>query len=447
MKWGVFSLIIVSPDNVTWARASVVDEAGKVFFHRGRVYRAIFSKEHAQLLSELLGSPWIDELFEIGLVKTVKSDEVLLEGSYLTLEHEKIPYELHPAECTSYMHWLSAKTLVDLCRALSERGYFIKDAHPWNIMYQKGYPKFIDFGSITRSTETTNAWLEEFRKYFGIPIWLAAWRFNGLASEYRKEHSSGFGLKLFESKLTKYLITRGLTPPRKFFLTPKYFFGHISKWLEKKKPKSLSMGNWADYQQCGDSLSPKMPELPKPKFVHEILSKEKPARVLDIAANKGYYSKMAAVLGASVLACDYEEYCVNECLHLAQANGLDITPALLDFKAPTPNYGMGLRGPDAFERLKSDIVLALGLVHHVCIRQQIPVEIFCDICMSYAEKGIVLEYVAPTDVHVKSWKATIPRNYSIDSISRIIGGKFPSVIRSAPMTDNDINRTMLYFSK
>lgn len=440
-------MITVHPNNVTWAKASIVDEVGKVFFYRGRVFRAIFSKEYAQRFMEFLSNPWIGELFEMGLVRTIKADDILLEGSHLTLEHERIPFELHPAECTSYMHWLSAKTLLNLCGALSERGYIIKDAHPWNIMFKKGYPKFIDFGSITKSMKITDGWLEEFRKYFGVPIWLAAGKFNVLALEYRREHSRGFGLKLLGSKLAKNIIPRGLTPPGKAFSTPKYFFQHISEWLENHKPKTRAKGNWAGYQQCGNSLDPFMPELPKPKFVYEILSKERPNRVLDFAANKGYYSKIAAMLGAAVIACDYEEYCVNECLHVAQVNGLNITPALLDFKAPTPNYGMGLRGPDSFERMRSDIVLALGLVHHICIAQQIPMEIFCDICMSYAEKGILLEYVGPTDIHVKSWGVVIPKDYSLDNFSRIIGNKFPKIIQGKPITDEGLNRAMLYFSK
>ena len=190
-----------------------------------------------------------------------------------------------------------------------------------------------------------------------------------------------------------------------------------------------------------------MPELPKPKFVFEILSKERPDKVLDFAANKGYYSKMAALLGAAVIACDYEEYCVNECLHVAQSNGLSITPALLDFKAPTPKYGMGLRGPDSFERMRSDMVLALGLVHHICIGQQIPVEIFCEICMSYAEKGIILEYVDPTDIHVQSWGVVKPKNYALESISQIIQNKFPRIIHGNPIIDGGLNRKMLYFSR
>ena len=396
---------------------------------------------------EFLSNPWIGEFFEMGLIRTEIADEILLAGSHLTLEHEKIPFELHPAECTSYMHWLSAKTLLNLCGALSEKGYIIKDAHPWNIMFQKGYPKFIDFGSISKSTEITDGWLEEFRKYFGVPLWMAACKFNALASEYRREHTSGFGLRLFDSKLAKIFVPRGLASPGKGFPVPRIFFQHVIEWVDDHEPRTITGGNWAGYQQCGDSTDPFSPEFPKPKFVHEILSREKPATVLDFGANKGYYSRMAAMLGAAVLACDNEEFCVNECLHMAQENGLDITPALLNFTSPTPNFGMGLRGPDSFERMRSDIVLALGLIHHICIAQQIPIEIFCDICMSYAKKGIILEYVDHADRHVQSWGCAVPKNYALDKISGIIGAKFPKINQGQPITGDGLNRLMIYFSK
>jgi hypothetical protein len=411
------------------------------------VFRAIFSKEKAELFSDILQKKWINELFNCGLVRTRISEEVMLNDSFVTLEHETIPFETHPSESTCYMHWLAAKTMIKVNLFLSKHGFLLKDAHPWNIMFNKGMPIIIDFGSIIKSSAVPVQWFDEFRKYFCIPIWLASTKMGyEYAMEYRRQHTNGFGLKFFESNLLNRLVFKRLFKLKRYLSSPVEFSKHLDDWLDKHNPLANKQENWAGYRQCGELLDPLKPEYPKQKFVHEILSRDRPGKVLDFAANKGYYSEMAAKLGAVVVACDYEEYCVDRCLSLTQEKGLPITPVLLDFARPTPNYGIGLYGRNSYERFRSDIVLALGLVHHICITQNLPVEVFCDICMRYANKGIVLEYVDPTDIHVAQWGLSIPKDYSIEGITKFFSKKFPKVIKGENITNNGLCRVMMYFS-
>src|SRR5690606_36942643 len=85
----------------------------------------------------------------------------------------------------------------------------------------------------------------------------------------------------------------------------------------------------------------------KQKFVHEILSHKKPAKVIDLASNKGYYAIMAEGLGASVVAFDYEEEVINFFLETKEFHP-KITPVHMDFKKPTAAMGVGLFWHDSF---------------------------------------------------------------------------------------------------
>jgi len=442
---GDFFLKLLEPKEVNFSQASIIDDAGKLFFYHGRVFRAIYSREYSQLYKDILQNEWIKEIFDCGLVKTRISEEISLQGSFVTLEHDAIPFETHPAESSNFMHWLAAKAIVNVNLSLSRHGLTLKDAHPWNVMFNRGLATVIDFGSITNLDVVSLHWFEEFKKYFCVPIWLASTRWNSYAGEYRRQHTNGFGFKLFENKLLNRIAFKRLNNLRRYFTSPIEFFKYLDEWLGKHKPVTNHKETWSNYQQCGESLNPLKPELPKQKFVYDILKKMKPSKVLDFAANKGYYSKMAALLGAAVIACDYEEYCVDQCLSLAQEKRLAITPALLDFSRPTPGYGIALYGRDSYERFRSDIVLALGLIHHICIIQKIPVDVFCDICMRYSEKGIILEYVDPTDKHVASWRSPIPVNYSIDGLTKCLRKKFPMIIKGETITNDGLNRVMMYF--
>ncbi|EKD59247.1 MAG: hypothetical protein ACD_55C00099G0004 [uncultured bacterium] len=438
-------MMSTTSQDIEFAPTSVMDRAGKVFFHGNRVYRAILSREDAEIYRDLLRREWINEVFSQGLVRTWVSDDMLLPGSFLTLEHEHIPFETHPAENTSYMHWLSAKTLVRVCLALSEKGFLLKDAHPWNVMFKMGSPVIIDFGSIVKSGRVSQGWLDEFRRYFAAPVWLAHTRWHRYAAEYRRQHGAGFAINAFESRLPARTIFRGLNLLSRYLDAPTEFFSRLDCWLDKHKPVTVGKEVWADYQQSGASSDHLAPDSPKQLFVLDILKGERPLKVLDFAANKGYYSVLAARLGASVVACDYEPYCVDYCLSLAQEQKLPITPALLDFSRPTPCYGIGLYGRNSYQRFRSDVVLALGLVHHVCLRQRIPVEVFCDICLEYADKGVILEYVDAADKHVASWNVPIPADYSIEGLTKFFSRKFPVLVMSQPITTDGLNRVMMYF--
>lgn len=438
-------LIFLEEKNLVFSKVSIVDEMGRVFFYNDRVLRAIYSKDAAECHREILNKKWIAEIFNAGLIKTWICQDLQIKGVPLILEHQKIPYETHPSEHTSQMHWLAAKTMVKVNLELCKYGYILKDSHPWNLMFHRGYPYFIDFGSIIKTQEISNGWLPEFRKYFGVPIWLASTMWRRFALEYRRQHTVGFGLELFDVYLLKTLLLRSLARLNRYADRPTIFFSKLDKWLDNHKPVNSNREYWAAYPQSHNSEDPLIPKTVKQKFVYNILMQERPEKVLDCAANKGYYSEMAARLGSSVVAFDYEEFCVDTILNNAQSKNLDITPVKMDFTLPTPNFGLALIGSSAIERFQSDIVLALGIVHHLCITQSLPVKIFCDICLKYAKRGVIFEYVDPSDKHVMEWNASIPNDYSLEGFIKYFSVKFPKIEQSERITDDGICRTFVYF--
>jgi len=438
-------LIVLEEKNLNYSNISIVDEIGRVFFYDGRVLRAIYSNYAAECCIEILNKKWITDIFHSGLIKTWICQDIKIPGVALILEHQKVPYQTHPSEHTSQMHWLAAKTMIKVNLELSKYGYILKDSHPWNIMFYKGYPYFIDFGSIMKSQEVFSDWLSEFRKYFGVPIWLSSTRWRRFSLEYRRQHSVGFGLELFDVDLLKTLLLRSLGRLQRYADKPTIFFRKLDRWLDNHKPINSNREYWADYLQSHNAQDPLLPKTTKQKFVYDILIQERPEKVLDCAANKGYYSEMAARLGSSVVAFDYEEYCVDTIMNIAQLKKLDITPVHMNVTLPTPNYGMGLIGSSAFERYQVDVVLAIGIAHHLCITQSIPVKIFCDICLKYAKRGVIFEYVDPSDKHVREWNASIPIEYTFEKFMKYFSSKFPKIKQSERITDDGICRTFVYF--
>lgn len=435
-------------EDIDYAKISIIDDAGRVFFYNDRVFRAILSDEAVDLFREILESPWIDSLFLNGLVRTWVCRDVEISGVPLILEHQKYPVFLQPSEYSSIMFWQAAKSAVAVNKELSRYGYGLKDAHPWNIMWFRGIPFHVDFGSIIKTETVSTQWYDLFQKYFAIPVWLShTKKWKRFSREYRRENTFGFGLELFNTRILKYVATGLLNALTKYSHQPDRFFNELDHWLDRHKPCSAAKEYWAVYNQNHDVENPLLPKTAKHQFVYRVLEEERPKSVLDCASNKGFYSEMAARLGASVSAFDREEYCVDVCVDLAKKEALDITPALMDFRFPTPGYGFALRGETAFERFKSDIVLALGLVHHVCIDQGYPVSLFCETIEKYATKGVIFEFVDPADKYVASWNKKIPGDYCLDQFLNLFSRTFSNVEKQQLFNEDGVLRTFLYLRK
>lgn len=422
----------LEPEKLDFASGSLVDPGGRVFHYRGRVFRLVSDPRRAEIAKELLQSGHAASLFSAGLVQTWIPGDVQVAGAALVLEHRRIPFESHPAEFSQLMHWQAARCVAGLAATLNSNGWTLMDAHPWNIMFEHGKPVFIDFGSIIEGSELGSDWHEEFYRYFAAPLWLAARGFTGLAGDYRREHRQGFGLRLMQNRLIR-KISR--------------YFGSasVSRWLEANRPSSGGRGEWSDYEQAHGSAAGREARTEKQVFVQRALEEQAPGKVLDCAANNGFYAVMAAGAGAEVAAFDYQEDCVDTLCERARDGKLSITPAKMDFTSPTPPFGLGLEGRSAFERYHSDMTLVLGLVHHVCITQRLPIGVFCRICSRFSSTDILLEFVHPSDKHLSNWR--IPDEYCLETVQSEFAALGWNPVSREDIRREGIDRSMVHFQK
>lgn len=430
---------------IYFSEASLMDDAGRVFFYENRVFRAIRHQESADIYRKILNEEWMNRCFEKGLVKTWVCDNIKIAGIPLILEHEKISFISIPCEWTMKMFWNAIKMMIEINLELSQHGFLLKDSHPYNIVYHFGNPVFIDFGSIIKSKEIPKGWMEQFIVYCGVPLRLGVTRWRNLAIEYKREYASGFGISLFKKQITRFFILRRLLRISEYFYNSVVFFEKILAWVEEYHPSFPIEEKWANYEQF-NRLNNSLPVTIKNKAVIDIFQKEKPDSVIDCAANKGYYAELAARMGISVVAFDCEEFCVDECLKIAKDNRLNITPIMMDFRNPTPNFGHGLVVGDSFNRFRADIVLALGIIHHLCLKGNLPVTLFCQICINYAKKGVVIEFVGLKDKHVENWKLKQPpKDYTLEKIFYFFSENFLNYRIVSNYDADGLDRKIIHF--
>jgi SAM-dependent methyltransferase len=202
----------------------------------------------------------------------------------------------------------------------------------------------------------------------------------------------------------------------------------------------------------------------KQKNVFKIIKKERPKRVLDIGANTGWFSLMAEKLGSEVIATDIDESSIDTLYLRAKEQNLKILPLFLSFDdfdrkiyGISPNetsqnsVGNEPLYQAASERLTSDLVLCLGLLHHLILGRGKSFDEVLSVLSKLCKKTLVLEFVDLDDKLVKnepSFFANIKKfnkqNYNLDKV-KSAGRKYfkhVEILESNPET-----RKLLIFKR
>jgi hypothetical protein len=151
---------------------------------------------------------------------------------------------------------------------------------------------------------------------------------------------------------------------------------------------------------------------------------------------------MAAALGSTVVAFDYDEVCVNRLYKEARKRNAAVHPVVMDVLDPSPAvtclYGQVLGS--AVERLKCEMVLALAIVHHLVFGRGRKFDQIAAALGAFAEKYLVVEFISKEDEVVKAWWTADCDWYTIEGFEKALGHHFRSIERRPSYPDT---RTLL----
>jgi hypothetical protein len=167
----------------------------------------------------------------------------------------------------------------------------------------------------------------------------------------------------------------------------------------------LKKTEWAQYYQ-ETNYSPEGFERKK-RIVEEFLEVIKPGTVWDLGANTGVFSRLASRKGIGTVAFDVDFIAVEvnykECLEKEDKN---LLPLVMDLTNPSPAIGWENRERKSLEeRGPADAVLALALVHHLAISNNLPLPKIAEY-FSRIGRWLVIEFVPKSDSQVQRLLAT-----------------------------------------
>jgi SAM-dependent methyltransferase len=168
---------------------------------------------------------------------------------------------------------------------------------------------------------------------------------------------------------------------------------------QRAVPHSAS-SSWSDYQGTLTHYTAEQSRQ-KLEWVRHTIETARPQRVLDIGANTGEFSALAAGINATqVVALERDIASADRLFVMSRRRGLPIQTIHADIARPTPAVGWeNSESMALLPRLEGqfDLVLMLAVIHHLLLMEQIPLPAIIALCHRLTRRHLVLEWVPVED--------------------------------------------------
>jgi hypothetical protein len=334
------------------------------------------------------------------------------------------PYEW----CFSELKDAALATLAIQKKALA-RGMVLKDASAFNIQFWKGQPVFIDTLSFERYQEGL-PWVayRQFCQHFlaplaimtlvdprlgklsrgfvdGIPLEIAS---NMLP--WKSKFSVGLGMHIHaHAKVQKGAMKEEPQKPRSGKFSKVAMLGLIDNLESTVKGLSWKAEGtvWGDYYDNTNYSDEAFQR--KHRLVSDFLDRVTPAPrlVWDLGANTGEFSRLSSERGIATVAWDIDDAAVEKNYQQVKRDKEQhLLPLIQDLTNPSPSLGWAHVERDSFVgRGPADVALALALVHHLAIGNNVPLP---DVAEFFARTAnwLIIEFVPKSDSQVQRLLAT-----------------------------------------
>lgn len=408
-------------------KASFRDPSGYVFEFENDIYRFVdysYKADYDYLINSGLYKKLVDKNY------LVPHEEVCLNNinsAYKILKPLTIPFISYPYEWSfSQLKDAALLTLKIQYNALKS-GMILKDASAYNIQFINGKPIFIDTLSfqIYKEGQSWNGY-RQFCQHFLAPLLLMTYKDLRL-NQLLKANIDGIPLDL----ACKLLPISTKFNPNIFlniFFQAKCQKDCESKDINYKKSANISLdkmllinsklqdlvsslnfplkdSEWGEYYTFTNYNDVAFEA--KKNIINSFLEKIQPKMLWDLGANNGLFTRLASNKGIESVAFDIDPIACEKNYNMIKRNNENhLLPLLFDLTNPSPPIGWANeeRGT-IIDRCRPDVVMALALIHHIAISNNVPLLKIAEYFASMANY-LIIEFVPKSDSQVKKLLAS-----------------------------------------
>ncbi len=398
---------------------SFADPNGRVFHWQGRLYRSLTARG-AATLQQLQTRGVLRQVVERGLLIETTPTSLQVPGAESVVEHRKLPFVSYPHEWCPEMFKRATLTILDLTSELATQGFTLKDAHPWNVLFDGPTPMFVDLGSIVPLGEP-GCWpgREEFDRYCFHPLLLMSRGLDHIArrmlptdtgiTESDMRSLGGAGRRWGEQRAS-------LRPQRFGEIIQVQYLVDVARELQRivarlsGKPLSLAdeLRELRDLvagiplpdravvpSERGDGLSTETVRRRREALRRVIRSLE-PTTLLLVGDLDMQESVASPPCAASVVTFSADPACAVHLYSQASSQPWPLLPLIMDIAKPTPSIGWGSYwAMDARERLQCQMVVAADSVPELSLRRHFTISQVVDGLSAFSSKWLILEWPHP----------------------------------------------------
>ena len=413
--------------------SSFRDPSAYLFYYNNLIYRQlnlIYKEDYDHLMNSGLYKVLVDQEL-LNPHEEVNIDEKDFGNSndaYKIIKPDLISFISYPYEWSFSQLKDAALVTLKIQRISIEFGMSLKDSSAYNIQFKNGKPVLIDTCSFEKYNEG-QPWIayrqfcqhflgplalmcysdirlnQLFRIYIdGIPLDLTSsllpFRSRLKFSLFTHIHSHAKSQRYFADKFIK-VNNNGFKVSRLSFLG---LIDNLESAVRSLKWKRYNT-EWADYYENTNYSMDGFQH--KKQVVEDYLDRIKSSSLWDIGANEGVFSRIASNKGIQTISFDIDPAAVEKSYIRGIKNDeLNVLPLLLDLTNPSPGIGWeNQERMSVIDRGPTDTVIALALIHHLAICNNLPFNkissFFYKIC-----NFLIIEFVPKGDSQVQRMLST-----------------------------------------
>ncbi len=441
------------------------DPSGVVFQREGVLYRQV-NPIHSEQYDLLMSSGLHEALVSDGLL--IPHEEVdepgLTAEAHRVIRPEPVGFISYPYEWSFSQLKDAALATLRIQRRAMEFGMSLRDANAYNIQFHRGRPVLIDTLSFEKLPEG-KPWVayRQFCQHFLAPLALMAF-VDVRLGQLSRTHIDGVPLDLAASILPKRARRRpGLLmhivaharSQRKYEARPEALgerkgrfsrnaFTGVLESLASSVRKLEWEGSGTTWSQYYEEATHYSPEAfgHKQELVAKFVDEAGASTAWDLGGNVGVFARIAAERGIPTVCFDLDPGAVDANYRkVREEKETGVLPLVLDLSNPSPAIGWDNRERmSLLERGPADLGLALALVHHLAIGNNVPLpqlaSFFAEVC-----RALIVEFVPKEDPKVRVLLASredIFPGYTAEGFERAFGERFTierrEEIRESPRT-------------
>jgi hypothetical protein len=409
-------------------KSSFRDPSGFLFSDGNILYRQV-NNSYKKEFEHFIESGLYDELVKKELL--ISHEEVDVNSSepeklYKIIKPKMINFISYPYEWSFNQLKDAALVTIEIQKIALDYGMTLKDASAYNVQFFNGKAIFIDTLSF-ELYEEGQIWkgYKQFCQHFLAPLALMSHRdirlnqllriyLDGIPLDLTAEllpmrTRSMFSLLAHihtHSKNQKNYEEKNLEIKNKNFSKTK-FIGIIESLHSaiQKQNWDLEKTEWGNYYSDTNYSDTAIQD--KKEIISNLIEKNDPKEVWDIGGNIGLFSRIASNKGIPTVCFDNDPLAIEKnYLEIKQKNEKNILPILLDLTNPSTDIGWQNNERDSFlKRGPAELVMALALVHHIAISNNVPLELIAEFFSRFTKK-LIIEFVPKSDTQVKRLLAT-----------------------------------------